>query len=159
MDNKLLKQLSRLAGSKTLIVGIGNTLKSDDGAGPLVCEKLQRSKITADIIDAGSAPENYIQPVVKKAPQDLLVIDAIDSGASAGTISIFKPEQLSSIIVSTHTLSPRLFTDMVCQQIDVQVFFIGIQPKHVQLGREVSREVNNAIRELADTLTGIFAVR
>ena len=40
-DNKSLsEQLEKLRNSKTVILGIGNTLKGDDGAGPLVCEGL-----------------------------------------------------------------------------------------------------------------------
>jgi hydrogenase 3 maturation protease len=89
MDKQLYEQLRKFRGSRTLIVGIGNILKADDGAGPLVCEQLGRAKVCADLIDAGTVPENYIQPIIKKAPQNLLVIDAIDFGASPGTIKIF----------------------------------------------------------------------
>ena len=78
----LFEKLNKLRGSSTVIVGIGNTLKGDDGAGPLICEQLN-AKVCAEVIDAGTVPENYIQKIIKKAPQNLLVIDAIDFGASA----------------------------------------------------------------------------
>src|SRR4030042_5124329 len=109
---QILQQLNQLRGSKTLIVGIGNTLKGDDGAGPLVCERLT-GKICIEVIDAGTVPENYIQTIIKKAPQNLLIIDAIDFGASPGTIDIFRPEQLGSFVLSQHTLSPRFFFDII----------------------------------------------
>ena len=32
-------------------------------AGPLVCEQFGRAKICAELIDAGTVPENYIQPI------------------------------------------------------------------------------------------------
>jgi len=158
MDRQLLIQLRKFRGSKTLIVGIGNTLKGDDGAGPLVCQRLS-GKVCAEIIDAGTVPENYIQPIVEKAPQNLLIIDAMDFGASAGTINIFKPEQLSSVVTSTHTLSPRLFTQVVCQNIEVNVYFVGIQPAQIGLGQSVSEPVSRAIQQLAQTLAKTFPLR
>ena len=88
-DENVLKQLKKLRGSKTVIVGIGNILKGDDGVGPLICQQLHNNQICAELIDAGTVPENYIQPIVRKAPQNLIVIDAIDFGAAPGTINIF----------------------------------------------------------------------
>ena len=155
-DEQLFEQLNNLRGSKTLIVGIGNTLKGDDGAGPAVCQLLGEGKISAELIDAGSVPENYIQPIIKKAPQNLLIIDAIDFGAQGGTIRIFKPEQLDSLVISTQTLSPHLFVDMIAQAIEVEVYFIGIQPVQVRLGEPICPEVNRAIKHLVEVLSEIF---
>ncbi len=152
---QLFEQLNKLRGSKTIVLGIGNTLKGDDGAGPLVCQQLT-GKTSAELIDTGTVPENYIQPIIKKGPQSLLIIDAIDFGASPGSINIFKPEQLNSSVFSTHTLSPRLFVDMITQAIDVDVYFIGIQPAQTQLGQSVSAQVNQAIQSLTQTLVEIF---
>ena len=155
---QILQQLNQLHGSKTLIVGIGNTLKGDDGAGPLVCEQLA-GKVCVGVVDSGTVPENFIQPIIKKAPQNLLIIDAIDFGASPGTIGIFKPEQLDSSVISTHTLSPRLFAEMVNRNIKVDVYFVGIQPAHTRLGDSMSPQVCQAVRQLAQTLIEVFPPR
>jgi hydrogenase 3 maturation protease len=154
-DQQLFKQLNKLRGSATVIVCVGNTLKGDDAAGPIVCQQLG-GKVCAELIDAGTVPENYIQTIIKKAPRNLLIIDAIDFGASPGTINIFKPEQLNSSAFSTHTLSPRLFADMVCKDIDVDVYFVGIQPAQTQLGESQSAQVSQAIQWLVRALTEIF---
>ncbi len=153
---QLLEKLNKLRGSKTVIVGIGNTLKGDDGAGPLVCQQLRQAKICAELIDAGTVPENYIQRIIKKTPQNLLIIDAIDFSASPGTISIFKPEQLNSFVFSTHVLSPRLFAEMVNRNIKVDVYFVGIQPAHTRLGDSMSLQVCQAARQLAQMLIDVF---
>jgi hydrogenase 3 maturation protease len=157
-NKELFEQLNKLRDFSTVIVGIGNTLKGDDGAGPMVCEQI-RGKVCAEVIDTGTVPENYIQKIIKKAPQNLLIIDAIDFGASAGTINIFKPEQLGSFVLSTHTLSPRLFVDIICGSIQADVYFIGIQPAQVQLGQPISEQVNEAIQRLTGTLAEIFPLR
>jgi hydrogenase 3 maturation protease len=153
---QLFEQLNKLHGSKTVIVAIGNTLKGDDGAGPLVCKQLRQAKSCAELIDAGTVPENYIQRIIKKTPKNLLVIDAVDFHAVPGTIEIFKPEQLNSTVFSTHTLSPRLFAEMVSQNIEVDVYFIGIQPTHTRLGDSMSPQVCQAVQQLAEILIDVF---
>ncbi|MBN1393228.1 MAG: hydrogenase 3 maturation endopeptidase HyCI [Sedimentisphaerales bacterium] len=153
---QLFEQLNKLHGSKTVIVGIGNTLKADDGVGPLVCQQLRNAKSCAELIDAGTVPENYIQRIIKKTPQNLLIIDAIDFHASPGTIDIFKPEQLNSIVVSTHTLSPRLFAEMVSQNIEADVYFVGIQPAQTRLGDSMSPQVYQAAQQLTQMLIDVF---
>jgi hydrogenase maturation protease HycI len=158
-EQSLLQQLNILRNSATVIVGIGNIIKGDDGAGPLVCEQLKHENICAELIDAGTVPENYIQTIIKKAPQNLVVIDAIDFGAAPGTIRIFEPDQLSSHVISTHSLSPRLFVDMVCQEINIDVYFIGIQPAQIKLGQSISQQVSLAIEQLSQTLAEIFPLR
>jgi hydrogenase maturation protease len=155
-DKQLVEQLNKFRDSATLICGIGNLLKGDDGAGPLVCEQLGREKVSAELIDAGTVPENYIQTIIKKAPRNLLVIDAIDFGAPPGTIRIFKPRQLNSHAISTHTLSPRLFVDMVCRSINLDVYFVGIQPAQTQLGQSVSNQVSQAILQICRVLAEVF---
>ncbi len=155
-DEQLFGQIKKFEGSKTLIVGIGNTLKGDDGAGPAVCRELRREKTSIEVIDAAAVPENYIQSIIKKTPQSLLIIDAADFDAAPGTISIFEPQQLNSIVISTHTLSPRLFIDMVRQAIDVDVCFIGIQPAQTDLGQPLSPPVAEAVRRLSRIVAAVF---
>ncbi len=158
MRDTTYEQLNKLRGSATVIVGIGNTLKGDDGVGPLVCQQLER-KTCAGLIDAATVPENYIQPIIKKAPQNLLVIDAIDFGTPTGRINIFRPEELNSIVISTHTLSPRLFVDMIAEAIKVNVYFVGIQPGQIQLGQPVCPQVSEAVQWLVRTLAEIFPLK
>jgi hydrogenase 3 maturation protease len=158
-DESLFKQLNKLRDSSTLILCIGNTLKGDDAAGPLVCQWLKAANVSAELLDAGTVPENYIQRIIKKAPRTLIVIDAIDFGAEAGTIRIFEPEQLNSLVVSTHTLSPRLFIEVIRRSIQLDVYFIGIQPAHTQLGQSASVAVSRAIEKLSAVLTEVFPPR
>jgi len=153
--DEVLEKLRELRGYRTIIVGIGNTLKGDDGAGPLVCQQLY-GKVCAGVMDVGTVPENYIRPIVKSTPENLLVIDAIDFGASAGTICMFKPEQLNSAIISTHTLSPRVFVNVVCEETEADPYFVGIQPAQTQLGQSMSPNVRQTVQWLVDVLIEIF---
>jgi hydrogenase 3 maturation protease len=155
-DKKLVSRLKALRGSKTLILGIGNTLKGDDGIGPLICERLIEGGVGADVIDAGTVPENYIQPIIKREPQNLVILDAVDFRAAPGTIKLFEPEQLSTISISTHAPTPRLFIDLVRKRSDVQVYFVGIQPAQTQLGGAITPQLMQAAEELTSILLSIF---
>ena len=153
--DEVLEKLRELRWYRTSIVGIGNTLKGDDGAGPLVCQQLY-GKVCVGVMDVGTVPENYIQPIVKSCPENLLVIDAIDFGAPTGTIGMFKPEQLDSAIISTHMLSPRVFVNAICEETEANPYFVGIQPAQTQLGQSMSPEVREAVQWLVDVLTEAF---
>jgi len=150
-------QLSKLRGTKTVIVGIGNILKGDDAAGPLICRRLKDIGICAEVIDAGTVPENYIRVIVRKAPENLLVMDAVDFKAEPGTIELFGPARLRSFAFSTHTLSPTLFLDLISKQINVEILFLGIQPRRTDLAGSLTPKVEEAISKVANVLTRVFA--
>ena len=151
----LLGRLAKLRNSKTLIIGIGSTLKGDDGLGPLLCEKL-KGKTCAEVISAGTVPENYIQQIVKNKPRNLVIVDAVQMQAPPGTIKILKPAQLDSTVISTHTLSPRVFIDLIARQIEVDIYFIGVQPAQCVLGQSLSTRAAAAVEQLTDIITEIF---
>jgi len=155
-EEQIFDCLSELCDSRTLVLTIGNMLKGDDAVGPLLYEQL-KGKISTEIIDAGTVPENYIHTIIKKAPENLLIIDAIDFGALAGAIQIFKPCRLNSLVISTHCLSPRVFIDMIANEIDIKVYFLGIQPLQTQMGHPLSVEVYEAVQQLISILTKIWA--
>ncbi len=154
-EDQIFERLNEVRGSKTILVGIGNTLKGDDGIGPLLCRELT-GKICAELINADTVPENYIQSIIRKKPQSLIIVDAVDFAASAGTIKIFKPDQLGSVAHSTHSLSPHLFIDMIRKSIEINVYFIGVQPGQVGFGQSVCAEVAEAIQRLVGIFCYIF---
>ena len=156
-QEQLTAQLEKLGNSSTLILTVGNILKGDDAIGPFLYQRL-KGQLGIEIIDAGAVPENYIQMIIKKAPENLLIIDAIDFAAPAGTIRIFDPYRLNSLIMSTHSLSPRIFVDMITQEIDVQAYFLGIQPLQTQMGYPLSTAVDKAAQQLISILTKIFGL-
>ena len=150
-DDEFCEQLKKICGRSTVVIGIGNTLKGDDGAGCFVCRQL-KDTAPQKVIEAGTVPENYIGPIIDKRPEVLVVIDAIDFGGSAGQIKTFTPEELSSAAFSTHTLSPRLFVDVICNSISTEVWFVGIQPGQTELWEGLSAEVERAVGMVAEIL-------
>ncbi len=80
----MIEQLrERLQGKRTLILGIGNSMRGDDGVGPALIERLQ-GKVSATLIDGGEVPENYLGPIEAAGPEAVLIVDAADLKAAAG---------------------------------------------------------------------------
>lgn len=157
-DRQLGEFLSALCGSSTVVLGVGNTLKADDGLGPLLCQRLA-GHLSATVIDAGTVPESYIQPIVRARPDNLLIVDAIDFGGSPGDMRVFRSEETGTFAFSTHALSLHLFVDVVRQGVDVEVHLLGVQPGCTELGRPVTEPVRKAIESLAEMFQETFPVK
>ena len=148
--------LQKLSSKDVLFVGIGNTLKADDGVGPATCSLL-KEVFPNSVIDTGMVPENYIQVIIKKNPKVILIIDAIDFDAPLGTIKVFETAELSTGGITTHTLSPRLLSDMIAKSIPAKIYFVGIQPKSMMIGHPMSQEVDSAKKELLEIFKHLFS--
>ena len=140
---------------KIAIVGIGNIIRGDDGLGPKFIELMKAKKgAKAKLFDCGTAPENYIFPILGTACDTVVLIDAADMGMAPGGIKIFSLDEISSVSFSTHNPSPRLFTDLLkTGKDDLNIFVISIQPKTTTLGAPLSKEVLEGLDILADAFS------
>jgi hydrogenase 3 maturation protease len=155
VDPRLLQSLAPWRDSKVAILGVGNLLKGDDAAGPLVCERLS-GKVPATVIDAGPVPENYIGPVLQASLDALFVVDAVGFGGRPGQIRVCTPDEVQGFAFSTHTLSLHLSLDLICREKTIDVCVIGIQASRTKLGDCLSPAVEEAVGTLVDTLTQFF---
>jgi hydrogenase 3 maturation protease len=154
-DRQLLESLAKWRELRVVILGVGNTLKGDDAAGPLVCERLS-GRVPATVIDAGATPENYIRPILEASPEILLIVDAVDFGGCPGQIRICVPDQIRRFAFSTHALSLHLSIDVIRREKKLEVYLIGIQPGGMRLGDSLSPAIQAAVETLVDTLTELF---
>lgn len=155
VDPRLLESLAAWRDSRAVILGVGNVLRGDDAAGPLICERLA-GRLAAAVFDAGAAPENYVGPILRAEPEVLLVIDAVDSGNSPGWIGVFAPADIHRFTFSTHALSLHLFLDRLRRDRPLEARLIGIQVGRRGLGEGVSPQVREAIGTVSDTLAALL---
>jgi hydrogenase 3 maturation protease len=155
VDQQLLESLTPWRDSKVVILGVGNTLKGDDAAGPLVCERLS-GRVPARVIDAGAVPENYIGPVLAASPDVLFIVDAVDFGGHPGQIRVYTPEQIHGLAFSTHALSVHLSINVIRREKKVEVYVIGVQAGRTRLGDCLSPAMREAVEILVDTFTQLF---
>lgn len=103
------------------------------------------------IIDCSNTPENYILPVADSKPSKVLVVDCCDFGGSAGDWRLFSRAQLGELsygLLSTHTLPLTLTVEMLALQTGTEVSLLGIQPRQIEFGNDLSEEVRRRLPEL-----------
>ena len=122
-----------LKSGEVVFVGIGNTIRGDDGVGPYVISKFVQRTVSYEFIDAGEMPENYIGKITKLKPKTVIIIDALDFDGKPGQIKILTPDKIQDITFSTHGMSLGLFTERIKQLSGAEVLFIGIKPYYVGL--------------------------
>lgn len=150
----LVSDIKNKVKGKVSIVAIGNILRGDDGLGPKLIEILKARNLKATLFDCGTAPENYIFPILSTLCDTVILVDAADVGLQPGAIKIFGLNQISNVSFSTHNPSPRLFTDLLKTGKDnMNIFVISVQPKSTALGEPLSPEVIDGLNCLADILT------
>lgn len=143
---------SRLKG-KIGIVAVGNIMRSDDGLGSKFIELLKARSVNARLFDCGTAPENYIFPILSAACDTIVLVDAADLGMAPGAAKLLELDQIMNVSFSTHSPSPRLFTDLLkTGKEDLNIFIVSVQPKSTALGGAMSDEVLKGLGVLA----GIF---
>jgi len=129
----------------TLILGIGNPLRGDDAAGPLVCELLD----SPAAVDCGDAPERYLGLADSDAVQRVLLVDAMDFGGAPGEIAFCASGELVERFGTTHDSGLAVLARFVQQEYGKPVAVLGIQPSSTQFGARVSAAVQDAVEKVS----------
>jgi len=160
MQNLKLKLKNRLVNVKRLaVLGIGSDLRADDAAGMLIAEKVSKSQVTSHkfkVFLGETAPENFTGVIKKFKPTHLVIIDSADMGKKAGDVLLIEPKNVVGISFSTHSLPLNIMADYISKDINCEVVIIGIQPKTIEFGKPVSKEVVKAVKYTADVIRDII---
>lgn len=129
-----------------VLLGIGNPLHADDGAGPKLADMLaDTAGVTA--FNCGTAPENFTGVVRKLDPDLLIIADAADMGLPAGSVRIIPPEKIRDTSVGTHALPLSHLVDFLAGP-SRQILIIGIQPASLAWADTLSPPVESALNEI-----------
>jgi hydrogenase 3 maturation protease len=147
--------LSGILIGKVCIAGIGNRLKGDDAAGPLVIDMLL-GKTSAECVDMGVAPENFMEKIARLRPDTVLLVDALDFGAGPGQCRIFAPREISGGGLSTHALSIEMACTYLANRQHARIHILGIQPGNITLGARPSEAVRACVCDLAAAIAAVL---
>ncbi|MFC1496733.1 hydrogenase maturation peptidase HycI [Candidatus Margulisiibacteriota bacterium] len=143
------------AEGKLVVLTIGNTLKSDDGVGPYIGKEMEpRLSVAGSIVtlNAGNKPEAFVGKVIESKPAKVVIIDAVHFGGKPGETRIIKKEQLPAGAFDTHSIPLKMIAKMIEDESKAPVYILGIQPKSVDLGEELSDEVKEAADKIVECL-------
>ena len=138
----------------TLVIGCGNMLGADDGVGLAALERL-RDQYTMPpevrLEDGGTWGLNLL-PLIEDAGR-LLLVDAINTGAVAGTLTVLERDRLPMYFsqkVSPHQIDLRevLALAEFRGTLPVETAALGLQPERIEMSTELSPSVAGRIDEL-----------
>jgi len=150
----MLEHLKSHLQGKVVLLGIGNTLRSDDGAGSLLASRL-KDKVPYIVYDAGANPENYLGKIIKDNPDNIIIVDAADFAGKPGEIRLLEGQELkTSNLFSTHNASISLTINYLQSSIGADIIILIIQPKSTVFGDSLSPQVDNAVKTLTEWFLG-----
>jgi hydrogenase maturation protease len=149
------KTMESHRAQETVVVGVGNTIHSDDGAGVHALQRLQQDpRLPGGVtfIDGGTTGIELLA-YVHDCPR-LLLLDAVDVGEPAGTVLRMAGADLRGLPcgASVHQLgvADLLATLPVVSDIPREIVLLGVQPASTDWGTELSPPVQSALGPLVD---------
>lgn len=144
----LLVSRAALVPPRVAVVGIGQTLRGDDGAGSAIARRLRarlQGVSAVLVLDGGPAPENQTGPLRRHRPALVILVDAAQMGAAPGTLRWLAWEETHGMTSSTHTLPPHFLARYLMTLLGCQVVLLGLQPADTTLGAPFSPAVEAAV--------------
>jgi hydrogenase maturation protease len=139
--------------AKTLVLGIGNPIMQDDGAGVYVVQQLKTEQsIHPNIVflDGGTLSLSLIGEI--ESVERLIVVDAAQLDDAPGSIRTFIDEEMDRFLgqqknSSVHdvTLVDLLSIALLSDRLPSKRALIGIQPASIDFGTEPTSAIQLAI--------------
>ena len=150
---------------RAVILGIGNTILSDEGVGVRAVEAFEkRYRLPENIlaIDGGTSSMEMIEELSHL--DFLLVLDTIVAGKPPGTIVKLAGNDVPAFFrrkLSPHQigLSDVLASLEFLEAEPKDIVVIGVQPVTMELGMELSPEVAVRVPEMVEMAVAEFATR
>jgi hydrogenase maturation protease len=146
-----------MSGTILKIIGFGNKYLSDDGIGPIIIEKLEKSSYLEDraieIIDLGTSGSDLIFQI-KECPR-IIIIDALDADQDPGKVIKIKEKDIEKfcnegfLSLSLHDLNLADILKLVrAMKLKTDITIIGIKPVNIEFGEGLSPEIQKKIPEI-----------
>ena len=102
------------------------------------------------LLDVGEVPENFLGKMAECEPDTILFVDAVDFGASAGSVKLIDSENLEEGSFSTHSSSLKLVIDYLKREIETEIFLLGIQAGSLKMGTGLSKPVADTVGKIEE---------
>jgi len=134
-----------------LVLGLGNTIMTDDGFGVKVVNALSsryRFEGPVTFLDGGTLGLDLL-PYLENIKQ-LLIIDALDMRAAPGTISRIEGEEVPRAFASKLSVHQMGLQDLLAVaelqgHVPQKLVVWGVQPESIEMGTELTAKVEAAV--------------
>jgi hydrogenase 3 maturation protease len=142
--------------SRIAILGIGNDLRSDDGLGLCIIEKLSIDDPRVMIENVGSVPEGFARPLAEFGVDRVIMVDAADMKKSPGHIELITKDRIGGVNISTHSMPLSFLMMYLEQETGGKTVLVGIQPKNIQFGEGLTLEIQEAVDKTVNALERVL---
>ncbi len=153
-----LLPLSLREAERVAVIGVGSSLRGDDGAGPYLVGCLQKLRPRPHGMrgfNAGTAPENLtgeISEFLRRArvgSRCAILVDAADLGLRPGAVRLLTPASVAGESFSTHGLPLSILARYLAEAAGCEVNLLAIQPAALDFGAPLSPAVASGAERLA----------
>jgi hydrogenase maturation protease len=145
-----------LAPGHTLIIGLGNDYRRDDGVGLYVARKLRQMNLPrTTVLEVGDGPGALLELWENQTPA--ILVDAVLSWSKPGTVFRFEAhlEPLPQKFISPSSshgwgLAEAIEMARALNQLPPRLIVYGIEGKSFEVGLGLSRVVKKAAAEVVD---------
>ncbi|PWC46275.1 hydrogenase maturation peptidase HycI [Azospirillum melinis] len=136
-----------------VVFTVGNVLRGDDGAGPLLAQLLDEQPAPGWIVvDGEDVPENHTHHIRALAPHRVLIVDAADMELPPGEVRLIEQDSVAEqFMVTTHAIPLNFLIDSLRETIP-EILFLGIQPQDTSFFAPVTITVRNSVEAVHDRL-------
>jgi hydrogenase maturation protease len=139
-----------------VVIGVGNLLMKDEGAGIHAIRELEQLNLPPDVnlIDGGTSPDLI---ACTRAGAKMIIIDAAKAGGEPGAIYRFRPEDLAAEkaeLASAHQMGvvENLAMMELAGNKPASVIIIGIEPAEIDWGMELSPTLQARMPKLIEVV-------
>ncbi len=132
------------------MVGAGNTLRTDDGAGIEIISKL-RSRLGPapvpglEIHDAAQPAERLISRLSAE-PGRIMVFDAVEASKAPGEVVFCRLSDTKYGFFATHNVPMKLIPGVAARERDI--YLVGVQPSSLEVGEGLTEAVRASVEEV-----------
>lgn len=150
------RRLGGLPPGGLALIGAGNAMRGDDGAGSVLARGLMARGVER-AFDGGAAPENYCERVASLAPAAVVIADAACFGGRPGEVRLLDPRSLGAGALSTHGVSFCPLAAWLEERCGCRVFVVGIEPSPARDGEGLTPPVRRAVAALEEYFAPLLA--
>ena len=145
------------AKPRALVIGVGNAYRSDDAVGLIVAHRLRTLASNHVTVLEQSGEGTHLMEAWKDS-ETVILLDAVFSGAKAGTIHRFDarlqrvPRDFFRYSTHAFGVSDAIELARALDRLPPRLVVYGIEGKSFEVGTQLSLEVEKATQELTELL-------
>lgn len=145
---------------RTLILGLGNPFRGDDGVGAAVIAALNGQELTSDVVVLDGGTPGLETVLIWQGYQRVIIVDAADMGMRPGSWKRFLPEEAvlpvgdCAMQGTLHAagLAEALALAEALEILPPELIFYGVQPENTGWSSDLTEMVAAAVPVLCEAI-------